>query len=209
MDRINQEHGIWFEDEIRKLNGCYGIPRIKHPFDVPWVYNTAADLDVSVKTVRVPKNSSRKIMVGLASAVRFVAIDRFPYQMIIGLNDLDALGRLYFYEIRTYQIDRDFHHHLTGGVPTEVLAVYDGSIKTLVERRGLQEARDYAIRGRERIQQRFNPIVEIAYKINANNRRAQLAVDLDALQPALIRTDTARYRGKELPWFYPETNVAK
>ena len=202
VDRLNQQHGIWFEDLVRAKNGCLGIPRIDGPFDVPGVYNKDGGLNVSVKTVR-KTTTGRIASVGLASAPRFAAINE-DYQLIVGIHTPVNDGKL-FGEVRTYEVTKKFHKKLLGGLTAELLLQFDAMIKAhRRSERGDVLARDYALKTRELLLTKYGnrPLVELAYKINGDNRRLQLQVDLEHLAPALSRVDTTNYRGTRLPLFY-------
>lgn len=202
MDRLNQQHGLWFEDIVRGKNNFLGMPRLDCPFDIPALYNREFNLDVSVKTVReLPNGKLAKI--GLASAPRFAAI-MVPYQLVVGVHQPVAGGKMVT-RVLTFVMSKEFHQEILGGLNYQEMLHYEAVIKA--HRPGLSGdvlAREYAMNNRTVLMNRHHnrPLVEIAYKINSENRRAQFEIDLAHLEPALVRVDTESYRGTPLPLFY-------
>lgn len=202
MNRVNQNHGILFEDVVREKNGCLGIPRIDGPFDVPAVYNKEFGLDVSVKTVRASK-TGLIAPIGLASAMRFAAINT-GYQMVVGVHEPCESGKL-ITQVHTYVISKEFHKTLLGGLTAEEMLRFDTFLKA--HRKNMSGdvmARDYAIKTREALMTKYNnnPLVELAYKVNSDNRRLQMTISIEHLFPALVRVDETNYRGTRLPLLF-------
>lgn len=202
LNRLNQQHGIWFEDFVRETNGCLGIPRLDGPFDIPAEYNREFGVPESVKTVRETPNGNLA-KVGLASAPRFAAITT-AYQMVVGVHRPVSGGKM-FHEVRTYVVSKDMHKKLLGNLGYEELMQFDAWVKHYRrDTSGDVMARDYALKTRDALMNRRGrqPLVEIAYKINEGNRRIQLELDLVHLHPALVRVDDVYYRGTALPLLY-------
>lgn len=202
MNRVSQNHGLLFEDLVREKNGCLGIPRIDGPFDVPALYNKEFGLDVSVKTVRA-STTGLIAPIGLASASRFASITN-GYQMVVGIHEPSTEGKL-FTQVHTYVVSKEFHKELLGGLTAEEMFRFDTNLKA--HRKGMSGdvlARDYAMKTRDALMAKYRnrPLVQLAYKVNSDNRRLQMEVTIDKLFPALVRVDEVSYRGTPLPLLF-------